>query len=73
MWGKIQAFLKEERGQALSEYGLIVMLVGMGAVGVLFAFRGKISSWFKNFGDKVDKCSDANATAAECGAQESGG
>lgn len=63
---KIRSFLKDESGQALSEYGLIIMLVGMAAVGVLFAFRGKIGEWFKNFGDKVDKCSKDGATEADC-------
>lgn len=44
MLKKIASFMKKEEGQALAEYGLILALIAVAAVGALFALGGGIST-----------------------------
>ena len=45
---KIMNFLRDENGQALSEYGLILGLIAVIAIGVLTALGGKIKEIFQS-------------------------
>jgi Flp pilus assembly pilin Flp len=39
-----QNFVRRQGGQALSEYGLVIALVAVAAIGGLIAFRGEIQN-----------------------------
>ena len=43
----------DESGQALSEYGLLIAVVGVVIAGALVIFRGKIADAFKSAGDSL--------------------
>ena len=42
------SWLKDESGQALSEYGLLIALIAVVAVAAIAAFGGKIKAVFEN-------------------------
>jgi len=43
MFKKFQSMMKDEKGQALAEYGLILALVAVAAVGALILLSGGIT------------------------------
>lgn len=47
--------MNEESGQGMVEYGLILALVAIVAVGVLVTMGGKIKSKFNDVSDALDK------------------
>jgi pilus assembly protein Flp/PilA len=47
-------FIKDESGQGLVEYVLIIAVVAIGLILFLFYFRGKVGSTFKRVGDSLD-------------------
>ena len=44
MFKKFQSMMKDEKGQALAEYGLILALIAVAAVAALFALGGGITA-----------------------------
>ncbi|MEM7091858.1 MAG: Flp family type IVb pilin [Actinomycetota bacterium] len=48
------AEIKEERGAAMAEYGLLLALVALAAIGVLVFFGGEIIEVFDDAGDTLD-------------------
>ena len=42
----INRLWKEEAGQGMTEYGLIIALVAVALIGTLFAFKTKIKTFF---------------------------
>lgn len=44
----LSRYLKDESGQALSEYGLLIAVIGVAIVGLLVAFRKEIGDAFTN-------------------------
>lgn len=50
-----QFLMNEESGQGMVEYGLILALVAIVAVGVLVTMGGKIKEKFTNVNDSLDK------------------
>jgi pilus assembly protein Flp/PilA len=54
----LQLFKKwfnDESGQAMSEYGLLIAIIGVFLVGALITFRGKLSDAFEKAGDALGK------------------
>ena len=47
--------IKEETGQGLVEYALIIALIATALVATLIAFREKIDKFISNSSDKVGK------------------
>ena len=56
---EVARIAREERGQGMVEYGLILALVAVAAVVVLIALGGNITSIFSNVGNQLTQ---ANAT-----------
>lgn len=51
---KIKSFFKDESGQAMTEYGLIIALVAVALVAALLVFREAIADVFNNIGDSLN-------------------
>ena len=52
MMNQIKRFFKEEEGQGMTEYGLILGLVALAAVGALFLVGDKIVDMFNDVVEK---------------------
>jgi pilus assembly protein Flp/PilA len=50
----LKNFFVEEDGQDMVEYGLVIALVVLAAVGLLTSFNGKISTAFGHIGSGVE-------------------
>lgn len=50
-------FMREDSGQGMSEYSIIVGVVAIAAIAVMIAFRDKIGNFFKTIGGGLDKAS----------------
>ena len=46
-------WLKDESGQAMSEYGLLVAVIAIAIIAAVAAFRGRLETAFKNAGDSI--------------------
>lgn len=53
MLKKIKGLLVEEKGQGMTEYGLILGLIALAVVGALIILGPKIASIFTNVNDKL--------------------
>jgi len=53
MLNKLKNLVIEEEGQALTEYGLIIALVAVAAIGALTALGGKLDSFFNAVRAKI--------------------
>ncbi|MDO8625950.1 MAG: Flp family type IVb pilin [Candidatus Magasanikbacteria bacterium] len=51
----LQTWLKDESGQTLSEYGLLVAVIAVAIVGAVVVFRDKIQGVFTTAGDALSK------------------
>ena len=49
----VKRFLKDESGQAVSEYGLVLGVVVIAVIATLGAFKDKIVTMFTNIGDAI--------------------
>ena len=49
----LRKFLRDERGIAVTEYGLLIALVAVLLIGVVTIFGSSISSWFANKTNKI--------------------
>jgi pilus assembly protein Flp/PilA len=47
MLAKVKGLLKDEQGQGMTEYGLVLGLIAVAVVGILAAFRGEIILMFE--------------------------
>ncbi|MEM7091855.1 MAG: Flp family type IVb pilin [Actinomycetota bacterium] len=56
--------MKEERGAAMAEYGLLLALVALAAIGILVFFGGEVISIFEDAGNDLDARGGAPAPAA---------
>ena len=57
----LKRFVKEESGQAMVEYGLIIAVVALAVVGALALFRDKIKDLFDRAGQQLDGAETAPA------------
>ena len=48
MLNKLKALITEEQGQGMTEYGLVLGIIAVGAVVALVAIRGQITTLFQN-------------------------
>ena len=55
---------REERGAAMAEYGLLLALVALVAIGVLATFGSKISQVFSTSSSTLDTGLNANASTS---------
>lgn len=53
MMNKIKSLLKEEQGQGMTEYGLVLGVIAVGVVGILFALKGNILTLFNKVNNDV--------------------
>jgi Flp pilus assembly pilin Flp len=49
----VRRFLSDDRGIAVTEYGLLVALIAVLLIGVVALFGSSISSWFKAKTDAI--------------------
>ncbi|RAP73724.1 Flp family type IVb pilin [Paenibacillus montanisoli] len=54
MMNKLIGLVKEEQGQGMTEYGLVLGLIAVAVVTILVALRGKIVALFENAETAVD-------------------
>lgn len=50
----VKKFLREEEGQGMVEYILIVALIAVAAIAAVRLFGDRISSLFSSFGDRIE-------------------
>ncbi len=50
----LKRYLNDESGQAMSEYGLLIAVVGVALIGIVFAFRNKIGLVFSRATGELD-------------------
>lgn len=50
----IKSFLREEDGAVVTEYGMLIVVLVLGLVIALGAFRTKIVNWFGNIGNNLN-------------------
>ncbi len=63
---KIKNFIKDEKGQALSEYGLIIGLIAVVAIGAISLFGEQIKKVFTDITAKLNPTKAADpATPAK--------
>ena len=43
---QVRAFIREEDGAAVAEYGLLLAIVAVGMITVLTAFRNELRTWW---------------------------
>lgn len=55
MMNKFKSLLKEEQGQGMTEYGLVLGLIAVAVVGALVLLRGHIIDLFDNAEKTVGK------------------
>ncbi|MDO8737593.1 Flp family type IVb pilin [Candidatus Deferrimicrobium sp.] len=53
MLKKLSAIMKDEKGQALAEYGLILALIAVICVGALTLLGGNVSTTLTNIAGKI--------------------
>ena len=53
MFSKIKSFFKDESGQAMTEYGLIIALIAVAVIVALGVVSGALNGIFKAISDKL--------------------
>ncbi|HZK55918.1 MAG TPA: Flp family type IVb pilin [Desulfosporosinus sp.] len=53
MFSKIKLFFKDESGQAMTEYGLIIALVAVAVIVTISAMGGQLSTLFETITAKL--------------------
>lgn len=48
-----KSFIQEQDGAVVTEYGMLIVVLVLGLVIALGAFRTKIISWFSSIGDNL--------------------
>jgi pilus assembly protein Flp/PilA len=59
MLNKFKGLITEEHGQGMTEYGLVLGVIAVGAVTLLVTMRGQITSLFEQASNKL---TEAGAT-----------
>ena len=50
---KVKNFINDEKGQGMTEYGLVLGVIGIGAIVALVALRDQISTLITNIKDSI--------------------
>lgn len=53
MKAKLMGLIKDEAGQGMTEYGLIIALIAVVAIGIITTMGGQISNIFTNASTKI--------------------
>lgn len=53
MLNKLKGLIREEEGQGLTEYGLVLGVIAVAAVGTIYLFRNEIISIYQQALDNV--------------------
>lgn len=53
MLNKIKNLIADEKGQGMTEYGLVLGIVGIGAIVALVALRDQIATLLQNIKSKI--------------------
>jgi len=51
----LKSLLKDERGQGMAEYGLIIALIAVVVIGAIAFLGSALSEKFEFIGDEIDK------------------
>lgn len=62
-------FFKDESGQGMVEYGLIIALIAIAVIAALSALAPKISGIFNAAGTKLDEAAGSNGGGGNGGGQ----
>jgi Flp pilus assembly pilin Flp len=57
----IKSFIEEQDGAVVTEYGLLIVVLVMGFIIALAAFRTKIVNWFQNIGNNLQNLNSASS------------
>ena len=55
MLKRVLGILRSEEGQAMSEYGLVLAVVAIGAIAALIAFRTQLTSLFNDIATSISR------------------
>ena len=58
----IKNFLADERGQASTEYAVIIGVIALALIGALFLFREKLQDVFTRAGEELDTIEDVSGS-----------
>lgn len=50
---RVQIWLRSERGQALSEYGVVVALIALACIAAVTAFQNELKAMFERLAEQV--------------------
>ncbi|MGI5852117.1 MAG: Flp family type IVb pilin [Caldicoprobacterales bacterium] len=56
----LMRLVREEGGQALTEYGLIIGLIAVVVIVALSTLGGKLNGFFETINDELDNAADTN-------------
>lgn len=56
-----KSFIQEQDGAVVTEYGMLIVVLVLGLVIALGAFRTQIVSWFKNIGTNLNALTSSSA------------
>ena len=65
MFKALKAFFKDEEGQGMVEYGLIIALVAVGLIAGLGVLKDGLGDTFSGISKALNKANEANAGAGE--------
>lgn len=57
----IRRFIKDQDGAVVTEYGLLIVVLVMGFIIALAAFRTKILNWFQNIGNNLQNLNSSSS------------
>jgi Flp pilus assembly pilin Flp len=56
----IRSFINDQDGAVVTEYGLLIVVLVMGFIIALAAFRTKIVNWFQNIGNNLQNLNSSS-------------
>lgn len=56
-----KSFIQEQDGAVVTEYGMLIVVLVLGLVIALGAFRTQIVSWFKSIGTNLNALTSSSA------------
>ena len=50
---ELRAFVRDENGAAVAEYGLLLAIVAVGMITLLMTFRAQLTTWWTNLTNQL--------------------